>query len=826
MRARSGGELSAHPLHPSDLRPLGALASARANTRGGLALGFDGAAGELSVALDGSIRLRIARGRELPSDLGAALGRPAWPLATIDARNESGEIAVSTGSAEGGSHIVLAAQPFSLRVETRDGRELATLAHFRLGASAHGGGSVRLASGVREHVFGLGEKSGPMDRRGRATLLRNQDPEIGLDSDALYASIPFALLHDVSAGRSRGILLDTLGAAFVDAAASDASSIELTCAFGALDVVVYPGPKPADVLRRFTAHVGRSAIPPRWALGHHQSRWSYRTQREVLAIARELRERGIPSDAIHLDIDHMRGYRVFTWDARRFPDPAAMTRELASRDLRAVAITDPGVKVDDAFALYREGRERGYFVNDESGAPFALRVWPGDSALPDFGREDVRAWWAQHHAPLLDAGVAGIWADMNEPAGWKRDLRFGTGIPLVRPGGQVDFGKAVQRSLADREASVPHESIRNAYGLSQVRASRDALLRAHPGERPFVLSRAGCQGIQQFAALWTGDSFSRFEDLRESVRMLLGLSASGVAFCGADIGGFAGNATPELYARWVQIGALYPFARTHSMWASRRQEPWSFGRRVEHIAREALALRMRLIPYLSTLLRDAAETGAPVWRPLFYEFPDDGESVFCEDQVMLGPWLLAAPVLERGARERDVYLPPGVWLDWYDDARHVGPKRLRVPAPLERLPLFARAGAAIPLQSPELSTAARPREPLVVEVFPGADGQSVLAEDDGSSADGPVTRTRMRVRDRAAGRLRLEIARRDGDYDVGERTVRVCFRGVGRPSEVRLGGEPLPRGHALPSYRCESGRVHVRFRDAGEVHTIELEPAP
>ncbi|MCA9511708.1 MAG: DUF5110 domain-containing protein, partial [Myxococcales bacterium] len=645
-------------------------------------------------------------------------------------------------------------------------------------------------------------------------------------ADALYVSIPFALLHDVAARRARGVLLDATCASFVDAGARDPERIELACGFGALDVVVYPGPAPADVLRRFTAHVGRSALPPRWALGHHQSRWSYASQREVQALARAFRARGIPTDAIHLDIDHMRGYRVFTWNERRFPDPAAMTRELAAHGIRAVAITDPGVKVDEAFALFREGRERDYFLRDEGGGRFPLRVWPGDAALPDFGRADVRAWWARHHAPLLDVGVAGIWVDMNEPAGWKRDVRFGTGIPLLRPGGEADFARATQRALAGGEGDVPHESVRNAYGLSQARASRAALLDARPGERPFVLSRSGCQGVQRFAALWTGDSLSRWDDLRESVRMLLGLSVSGVAFCGADIGGFAGRATPELFARWMQIGALYPFARTHSMWGAGRQEPWSFGRRVETIARRALALRMQLLPYLSSLFHEAARSGAPVWRPLFFEFPDDGESVFCEDQVMIGPWLLAAPVLERGARERDVYLPPGVWLDWYDDARHVGPKRLRVAAPLDRIPLFLRGGAALPMQSAELSTGAPLREPLVVEVAPGADGQTVLYEDDGATEDGPVTRTRLRVRDRAAGRLRLEIARREGDFDVGERVVRVCFRGVGRPEAVRLGGEPVPRGHDVPSYRVEAGRVHVRLRDAGEVHAVEIEPAP
>jgi alpha-glucosidase len=308
--------------------------------------------------------------------------------------------------------------------------------------------------------------------------------------------------------------------------------------------------------------------------------------------------------------------------------------------------------------------------------------------------------------------------------------------------------------------------------------------------------------------------------------MLLGLSISGVAWCGADIGGFAGNATPELFARWMQIGALQPFARSHSWWRGRRQEPWRFGRQVERIARHALALRMQLLPYLYSLLHEAERTGAPLWRPLFYEFPTDGESVFCEDQVMIGPLLLAAPILARGARGREVYLPPGVWLDWYDDARHIGPKHLRVPAPLERIPLFVRGGAPLPMQSAELHTGQAPREPLIVEVAPGADGAFTLIEDDGITPDGPIAATRLRVSDRRGDRLRLEIARREGDYSIAARDLRVCLRGTGVPRVVLLDGERLVEGQATPGYRIERGRVHVRLRDAGEVHTVEVEPAP
>jgi len=821
----------ARSLFASDLAPPGALRRLRGTARGTLELDFEHATGELAVASDGSVRIRLAPGSVLPPELGPCLGREPWPLAALDARvRPDGGFVVACGGAELAPSIELDTDPFAVRIELRDLGPLATLDRFRLragvGASQQGGGEASLHSAPREHLFGLGQKNGALDRRGRATLLRNQDPGIGLAGDAQYSSIPFLLMHDVSVGQSRGALLDTASASFVDAAASEPDRVRFACSHGALDLTIHPGPRPGDVLQRFTAQVGRSALPPLWALGHHQSRWSYGSERVVQRVAHELRRRSIPTDAIHLDIGHMRGQRVFTWNERRFPNPRRLVDALTERGLRTIVATHPAVRVDDEDPLYRQGADRDLFCRTRRRAPFKLRMWPGESVLPDFGRSEVRDWWADQHDELLDAGCAGVWIDMNEPSGWKHDVRLGRSRLPLTTFGRVDFAQLVQRTLGNEKESVAHESVRNVYGLQQCRASREALERARPHERPFLLSRAGCQGIQRHAALWTGDTRSDWNDLRESVRMLLGLSISGVSFCGADIGGFAGDATPELFARWMQVGALQPFARTHSWWRGRRQESWRFGRRVEAIARRALALRMRLLPYLYSLVHEAERSGAPVWRPLFHEFPDDGQSVLCEDQVMIGPLLMVAPILERGARERDVYLPPGVWLDWYDDARHLGPKHIRVNAPLERIPLFLRGGAALPMQSAELHTGVAPREPLVIEVAPGADGTFTLIEDDGITPGGPSTATGLRVRDRSADRLRLEISRRSGNYDIGAREVRVCLRGAGQPQAVLLDGEHLAEGHAIPSYRVDRGRVHVRLRDAGEVHSIELEPSP
>ncbi len=804
-----------------------ALRSWRSAGEGVFALDLGNATAELCIARDGSVRLRGARAATLPPDPSEAVGRLPWQPARPEVSElPRGGFELRHGSGEGFGRVEVEEHPFAVRVVDRPGR---TLAELRGLAFADDGRSrIRLAISPAEHCFGLGEKSGGLDKRGGRWVMRNRDPEGRRASDPLYVSIPFfmALSHAPGGSLARGIFLDAFAPSTFDLGVSNPREALLETLAGGIDISVFPGPRPSDVLRRFTARVGRGPVPPRWALGHHQSRWSYASEDEVRAVARELRARGIPTDAIHLDIDYMDGFRVFTWHPKRFPNPKELLRELAERGFRVVTLVDPGLKVDAEYTPYAEGLALGHFCRREDGSLFTLKVWPRQAALPDFNRAEVRAWWGELHRPLVDAGVAGIWNDMNEPAGWSQELRIGRAIFPLR--GQ-DLSRVVQADPADPGRNVPHEHVRNLYGHQECRATHGFLESVSPEARPFVLTRSGHAGTQRYAAIWTGDSWSRWSDLRHSLPMLLNLSISGVPFCGADIGGFAFSCTPELFARWIQIGALYPFARTHSMWLGRRQEPWCFGKRVEAIARRALRLRMRLLPYLYALFHEAEASGAPVWRPLFYEFPDDARAAAVEDQVMVGPSLLAAPVLERGARERSVYLPAGVWFDWYDDARYVGPRVLRTSAPLDRLPLFVRGGSLVATQSPVGCTAEKPKEPLILHVFPGADAAAELVEDDGESLAyrrGALARTALRLRDRSGGRLRLEIGKRSGDFEVPERVARVVARGCPPPTAAFLDGVGLEEGAGVPGYAFEQGAVHLRFLDDGEAHSLEIEPAP
>ena len=795
----------------------------RHDDRGGSALVLELSHGfaELELVDDGVLRVRaFAKDEPLRPEL--ALERGAWRAHACRVQERSDGFTWQSPSCA--LRVEVDVAPLRLRLLDRRGAAVAELGELAFAES--GAARIALACTAGERFFGFGEKTGPLDKRGARLVMRNRDPESFEYADPLYVSIPFFLLHRLGGAGALGVLLEAFATSRFDIASTREDRVVLEATQGGLDLALFPGPTPSEVLARYSARVGRTPLPPRWALGHHQSRWGYKSAREIRALAGEIRRRGMPGDAIHLDIDYMDGYRVFTWHPKRFPDPRALCAELAAQGLRIVTIVDPGVKVDPAYAVYRDGLAHDVFCRRDDGERFSLRVWPGEAALPDFNREPVRAWWAEQHRPLLEAGVAGIWNDMNEPAGWAADLRLGRMMIPVR---KQDLSRVVQADPTGAPHDLPHESVRNLYGLQHCRATRAALESNPQRRRPFVLTRSGYAGVQRYAAVWTGDNASSWSHLRGSIPMLLNLSLSGVAFCGADIGGFFRSCTPELYARWIQLGALYPFARTHSMWAARRQEPWRFGRRVEEIAREALRLRMRLLPYLEELFREAEGSGAPVWRPLFYEFPDDADAAAVDDQIMLGPSLLVAPVVARGARERELYLPPGSWFAWHDGALYRGPRRLRVPAPLERLPLFARAGSVIPTQSPVEHTGQAPAEPCVLEVFPGRDAQAHVVEDDGETIayrEGHIAATALRLWNNAGGRLRFEIGAREGAFEVAERPLRVRIHGCPPPQAVFVDGERLEEGGGAPGFASGDGWVDVRLRDRGRGAAIEIAPAP
>jgi len=551
----------------------------------------------------------------------------------------------------------------------------------------------KIATNAGERVFGLGEKTGNLDKRGRLWTQWTTDVHPHTPAtDAMYQAIPVMVMSS-SAG-SRGLFLANTYRTYFELRNPDTYIVGADD--GPLSLYLYLGPTVQDVLNQHINTTGHPFLPPRWALGFQQSRYSYATQSRVEQIAHEFRKRQIPLDVIYLDIDYMDGYRLFTWDSNRFPDPTGLLHQLAEQGIRVVTIIDPGVKFEETYPVYQSGEKIDAFIRYANGEPFRSQVWPGMCVFPDFVKESVRKWWAQLNYQWVQQGVAGIWNDMNEPA------LFGYNPQVPIDGGHASDAGIIHK--ADTDEVLPHIGIHNTYALLQANATIQGLSN-DTNRRPFLLSRAGFAGIQRWAAVWTGDNSSWWEHLAQSIPMCLNLGLSGVPFVGPDIGGFFGAPSQELFVRWIQAGVFYPFVRIHTDTGTPDQEPWSFGADVEEIARQYIRFRYRLLPYLETLFEEAHRTGAPIMRPMFWHFPSDDQTYDIEDQFLLGPNLLIAPITEPKARRRMIYLPS---TDWYEPATQtlLGPGWHIVEAPLERIPVFVRSGGIIPL-GPEVDSTAR-----------------------------------------------------------------------------------------------------------------------
>jgi alpha-glucosidase len=573
-----------------------------------------------------------------------------------------------------------------------------------------------------ERYFGCGERTAGLEKTGSHQVFWNVDPPEGHTASLnnLYTSIPLVL--SLVDGRAHGVFLDHPGRVEFDLAKADPARFTAV-ASNPLVYYAFAGPMPRDVLAQYTELTGRISLPPLWALGNQQSKWGYKDADEVRAIARGYRERGIPCDVVYLDIDHMDGYRVFTFDGARFPDPAGFVAELEADGFKVVCITDPGVKVDEDYGVYVSGRERDLYCKTKRGTEYRNVVWPGLCAFPDFTNPEAREWWGDQQAPLVDAGVAGVWCDMDEPALFVPDQST---MPddVVHPGG----GDARY-----------HKDVHNLYGSLMARAAREGLERLRPDRRPFVITRAGYAGLQREALQWTGDNSSWWEHLWMSMPQLQNLGLSGVSFCGVDIGGFFGDCNGELLARWTEFGIFQPFCRNHSVKGAVPQEPWAFGEPWETVCRDMLALRMRLLPYLYGLFDEAARTGAPILRPLLFEYPDDPVTYSADDEFLVGDALLMAPITRPGIEHRHVYLPSGTWFHWWTGERIDGPAHVLAHAPLGRPALYARANAAIPLWPVLQHTGERPDE-LTLRVFPGGEPVTRTLYEDAGEGYGPWAR--------------------------------------------------------------------------------------
>ncbi|AFL85850.1 family 31 glycosyl hydrolase, alpha-glucosidase [Belliella baltica DSM 15883] len=624
----------------------------------------------------------------------------------------------------------------------------------------------------QEKFVGLGEKTGNLNRAGKAYTNWNTDYfAYGIGDDPLYMSIPFYIgIHDEVA---YGIFFDNTHKSVFNFGASNNRFMYFSAEDGEIDYYFMHDDHVSKILSAYTKLTGRMEMPPMWSLGFQQCRYSYYPESEVLNLAQTFREKDMPADVIYLDIHHMEKYKVFTFDNEKFTNPKAMITKLKEKGFKVVVIMDPGIKTEAHYAPYVEGLGKDLFVKYPDGEIYEGQVWPGWCAFPDFTKEETRTWWGEKMKFYKDAGVDGYWTDMNEPASW------GQHTPNL-----IDFHYEGE--------IVSHRKARNIYGMQMAKAAKEGSEMQAPNQRPFVLTRSGFSGIQRYAAAWTGDNVSSEEHMLAGVRLVNSLGLSGVSFSGYDIGGFAGEASKSLFARWISIATFSPFYRAHSMINSCDSEPWSFGEEVEEISRNYMKLRYQMLPTLYSHFYKSTESGLPVAKSLVLDFPHEAkvyEEAF-QNQYIFCESLLIAPI-ESTKEITKVYLPEGDWYYFFNDQKYSGNQIIYVDTPLSYLPVFAKAGSIIAMQSAISHTDATHEGVLKLHIYKGKGSSTYLHyEDDGFSKNYQKAEFFKREITWNSDKQELQFGPVEGNYESAFKEVQLYFHGIDKDS-ISLGDQEI-----------------------------------
>ena len=718
-----------------------------------------------------------------------------------------------------GTRVVITRAPFSLRIVDEAGREIVRDDTARPVLFDRTTGEIqttKLRNGEVETYYGFGEKAFPeMSRTGKFIVNWNTDTfSYPVGTDPIYQSIPF--FYALRDGKSYGIFFHNTFRTWFDMGKSSPTRYSFGADGGELDYFVFTGGptrSPKKILEDYSSLTGKAPLPPIWALGNHQSRWSYFPEKRVREIADGFRSRKIPLDVIHLDIDYMDAYRVFTWDKTRFPNPKKLVSDLRSDGIRTVLIIDPGIKVDPASEVYADGKRRGMFVKNPDGTELNRNVWPQASAFPDFTDARAREWFGSQFKPHIDEDISGFWTDMNEPGVFLTET-----TPKPDTFHHPDKTFPYDTPHAGDGSPGTHRRYHNVYGMQMARSTFEGVKKLRPEKRPFVLTRAGYAGVQRFSAVWTGDNYASWDHLALTIPMLANLSVSGVSFIGADVGGFNDRPSGELYARWLQAAVLTPFLRSHSVGWAGNKEPWEFGDDITEINRRTIALRYRFLPYLYTLFYKHERTGEPIMRPLWFEFPEDKLTYLNSDEFMLGDDVLVAPVVKEGMRNRDFYLPAGTaWINWWTGERLDGGKQHRVDVPLDRLPIFVRAGAVIPTQDAIQHTGEMPKAAITLNVAvgiePGKTETANLYQDAGDGYGYRLNEWRNIRIEHRQGSVKIS---RIGDFRGQAIRYIEAFGINAEPREIRADGKKL-------EFRFESSTKRLRVEipeNAGEITLV------
>lgn len=666
------------------------------------------AQGELTVYSPSIIRVRLDK-KKLNKDFSyATVAKPLTTKATITQTDQ--EVTVLTDSLK----AIISKKPFGVAFYTLDGKVINQDEHGLQNSWV--GEEVTAYKHMQEgeRFVGLGEKTGNLDRKGSGYTNWNTDAfGYATNQDPIYATIPFYI--GIHHGLNYGIFLDNTYQSDFNFGASNNRFSSFAAQGGEMNYYFIYHQRLADIITSYTALTGRMKMPPLWSLGYQQNRYSYYPETEVLRIAQTLREKKIPADGITLDIHYMDKYKLFTWDKERFPNPQAMNNKLAAMGFKTTVIVDPGIKVEKGYDAYESGLKENIFVKYTDSTNYTGQVWPGWCHFPDFTAEKGRSWWKDKVKYFANTGVSGIWNDMNEIATWGQKMP--SNILFNYDG-----------------AGASNKQAHNVYAMQMARSSFEGAVEA-TNKRPFILTRAGYAGLQRYTAIWTGDNRSEDDHMLLGVRLLNSLGLSGVPFTGMDIGGFTGNPSIGLYARWIQIGAFNPYFRNHTAVNTKSSEPWTYGEEVLEISRNYINLRYKLLPYLYSNFYQATQSGLPIMRSLAIDYTFDQKvyDVQFQNQFFFGKAFMVVP-FESGKQFGNVYFPKGLWYDLYTDQTQQGENEKILRLNMHQLPVFVKESSIIPMQSLVQSTSEQPTDTLNIHIYKGNTSNSfVYYEDDGQS---------------------------------------------------------------------------------------------
>lgn len=591
---------------------------------------------------------------------------------------------------------------------------------------------VRMSDG--DVVYGLGENVRGINKRGWVYESKcSDDPNHTESKRSLYGTHNFIIIADAdNPAASKGLFIDYPGRVIFDIGYLDKNELVITvCSGNFTAYVVSPAMDGADgsdnhlysIVRQFRHIIGKSYVPPRWAFGYQQCRWSYMSADEVCGVVDSYRKRNIPIDAVYLDIDYMERYKDFTVNKETFPDFADFVKKMREKHIHLVPIIDAGVKIEDGYDTYEEGRKNGYFCKEADGEDFVAGVWPGRVHFPDVLNEDARRWFGHGYKVLLDAGIDGFWNDMNEPAIFysekhlkevfdKIDDYKGKNLDIqsfFEFKGMVegvannlgDYERFYHRATQpDGEAVVRHDHVHNLYGFNMTRAASESFKELAPDKDILMFSRASYIGMHRYGGIWTGDNHAWWSHILLSLKMLPSLNMCGFMYVGSDVGGFNDNTTEELLMRWMGLAVFVPLMRNHAAAGTRYQELYRFTD--TDTFKNIVTMRYALIPYLWEAYRKAVEQDTLMYRPLGFEHPEDRVAVATEDQLYVGEDIMICPVYTQNAVGRYVYLPEPMTMvrmksaDEYELEKYeAGHYFVEIPA--QEIVFFIRDGHRIPL---------------------------------------------------------------------------------------------------------------------------------